>query len=212
MTFARNLAVLAVLILPMAGCLAPNGLGGQREIEDEVADTYPKIGGRAWTAVPDAPAGAVLASWQQPGEQFPEYLVQIADPWNYPHLVWRGFYTIWSLPFNPLWYPTEKPTKTWDSYVSPIQETESLDWGVPPHGGRNPTEYWASRSNSFVKDFENNWGFVKYHLFNTNSYYPPYDRWYPEQIQREKTTIHKTLDLHFFDYDWDDPFVDSYVD
>ena len=40
-----------------------------------------------------------------------------------------------------------------------------------------------------------------------NSYYPPYDRWYPEQLQGEKTTIHKVLDVHFFRYDWDNPYI-----
>jgi hypothetical protein len=47
-----------------------------------------------------------------------------------------------------------------------------------------------------------NWMFL-----NTNSEDVPYETFWCDQYPRSMTTIGKTVDLHFFNYDWDDPFL-----
>ena len=208
MKFAYTLALLALCLLPLGGCVSSvSHTGGQTELADDIEDAiHTEVAGRVAT-IPTIPAHIVGASWNDPSTRFPEYLAQVVDPYNYPHLAWRAFYTIWSLPINPVQCLTKRPMDDWNGYVSPIRETVTYDHVPTPFGGNGP-KYWASRSNNLVMHAGNIWSNVKYHFLNTNSYLPPYDRWYPEVIQGEKTMIHRTLDLHLFNFDWENPYID----
>lgn len=200
MRLAKALAVLALIVLPMTGCV------GTSELNDDIAHAGAEISGRTATAL-DGPAGAVFATWNESSTEWPYYYAQIVDPWNWSHLVWRTFHTIWTVPVNPAYHVSEGAIADYDQWVSPVRETVAFNFTPAPHGGGQGLKYWASRSDAFVNHMVNAWGTIKYTLFNTNSYYPPYDRWYPEQLQGEKTTIHRTIDTFLFRYDWDDPYV-----
>ncbi len=45
-------------------------------------------------------------------------------------------------------------------------------------------------------------------LLNTNFEYPPYETFLDDQMPRAMWTIEKTVDVHLFNYDWDDPFLE----
>ena len=209
MRICRFVAVLVLGIAPLAfmGCATSvTTTAGMNGIVDDAYDADVHMLSQTGAAL-DAPFNGVGAAWNDPQTEFPFYLTSIADPYNYPHLLWRAFYTVWTVPLNPLYHVTSEPTDDWDSYVTPIRETVSYDFSPTPHGG-DGTKYFTSRFNSHVKHFKNIGESFKYHLLNTNSMLPPYDRFYPEVWQRDKTTLHKTFDLHLFRYDWDDPYVD----
>ena len=88
-----------------------------------------------------------------------------------------------------------------------FDEARSVDYKPAPHGSGGNGDYAESWFNAQGKTACNSWNGFTYYFFNTNNAYAPYDRWYPEQLQNEWTTIHKTIDLHFFNYDWDDPYI-----
>lgn len=205
----KTFAVLTMLATcGLMGCASTiTQTTGQTELADEMYDADVHIAGSALAAV-DAPTNIVGGTWVSPQTEFPYYLTSIVDPYNYPQLLWRAFYTVWTLPFNPAYHLTEETTEEWNRHVQPIGETIAYDFTPAPHGGGDFHGYFGSRFAS-TKAHVNNIGHtIKYHFFNTNSLFPPYDRWYPDQIQQDKTTIHRSFDLHAFRYDWDDPYID----
>lgn len=202
------LALACVFMASLSGCASEAALlAGGTGIYDEAKDADGKLAGRVATAA-EAPVGGSLAGWTEPRSEFPYYAAQIVDPFNYPHLLWRAFYTVWTVELNPLYHLTEEPIEDWNRQVRPVGETVTYDYTPTPHGGMEAFKYWQSRSDAITRRFENSWYSLKYHFMNTNSNLPPYDDFYPDQIQRDKTTIHRTLDLHFFGYDWDDAYID----
>jgi hypothetical protein len=89
--------------------------------------------------------------------------------------------------------------------VSPVWETTAGDH-TPVPGNSNLDEYWKFRGNSFGDSVTHAGHTLKYLFLNTNSDLPPYDT-FGEQLQRDKTTIHKTFDTFLFGADWDDPYA-----
>ena len=205
----KTFAVLAMFAAcGLMGCASTlTQTTGQTELADEMYDADVHIIGSA-VATLDTPTNLIGAAWTDPQTEFPYYLGSLVDPYNYPQLLWRAFYTVWTLPINPAYYVTKDTTETWNSHVRPIGETIAYDFTPAPHGGGEGHKYFWSRFNSTRSHVENIGHTIKYHLFNTNSKFPPYDRWYPDQIQRDKTLIHRSVDLHVFRYDWDNPYID----
>ena len=199
--------VLLFLLGTFLGCATSiTQAGGQTDLADDAYEADTAILGRT-AMIADMPAAAVGAAWNESATEAPFYLTQIVDPFNWHHMAWRAFYTVWSIPINPLYHVTRDTTDDWDDFVSPVRETVTYDFTPTPHGG-DAMRYLASRSDSHVKHARNIGHLLKYNFLNTNSMFPPYDRWYPDQIQRDKTLIHRTFDLHLFRYDWDDPYID----
>lgn len=87
-----------------------------------------------------------------------------------------------------------------------FDETKTFEYDPIPHGEFGG-DYIESSFNNQGAHACHAWNEFAYYFFNTNSNLPPYDRWYPEQLQGEWTTIHRTIDLHFLNYDWDNPYV-----
>ncbi|MEZ6195716.1 MAG: hypothetical protein R3F20_08300 [Planctomycetota bacterium] len=202
------LALAAILIPSLTGCVAEGALlAGGTGLYDEAKAQDGVIAGRTATLA-ESPFGATGAAWVEPRSEFPYYLAQVVDPFNYPHMLWRAFYTVWTVDINPLYHLTEEPVEDWNKYVQPIGETVTYDYTPTPHGGGEAFKYWQSRSDAITSKFENSWYSLKYHFMNTNSDRWPYDNWHPGQIETDKTTMHRTIDLHFFNYDWDDAFID----
>ena len=48
---------------------------------------------------------------------------------------------------------------------------------------------------------------LTYYLLGTNCSMQPYDT-FGKQFESYGTNFRRTIDLHFFRYDWDDPYVD----
>ncbi|HGY92215.1 MAG TPA: hypothetical protein ENK43_13680 [Planctomycetes bacterium] len=209
MRITRTLVFLALAMLPAltTSCAtSTTTVTGMTKIADDAYAADEQITGDLGAAV-DAPFNAVGAVWNEPQTEFPFYLTSIVDPYNYPHMLWRAFYTVWTVPVNPLYHVTKGPVEDWDSNISPIGETISYDFNPAPHGG-DSLGYFTSRWESTRKHFRNIGETLKYHFLNTNSAFPPYDRFYPEVWQSDKTLLHRTFDIHLFRYDWDDPYID----
>ena len=199
--------VLAALTVVFAGCgTTVTTLSSHNGIVDEAYDADVQMTSYLGASLA-SPANAVGAVWNDPQTEFPFYLTSIVDPYNYPHMFWRAFYTIWTVPVNPLYHVTRGPVEDWDSYVVPVRETIAYDFTPTPHGG-HATAYFTSRFKSHAAHFQNIGNTIKYHLFNTNSSLPPYDRFYPDVWQQDKTTLHRTFDTHLWRYDWDNPYID----
>jgi hypothetical protein len=78
---------------------------------------------------------------------------------------------------------------------------------TPVPGNGNFGDYWCSRIGSHFRNMRHAAYTTKYLLLNANSDLPPYDQWYPDTLQRDLTTFHKTFDTFLFNYDWDDPYT-----
>jgi hypothetical protein len=89
-----------------------------------------------------------------------------------------------------------------------FDEAKTFDYDPIPHGdfGGDYAVSWLDNQGDHACHIGNEF---MYYFMNTNQNLPPYDRWYPEQLQGEWTTIHRTIDFHFFNYDWDNPYVDG---
>ncbi|HMS17795.1 MAG TPA: hypothetical protein PKA37_13220 [Planctomycetota bacterium] len=107
---------------------------------------------------------------------------------------------------GPLWYAVGPAIRDLDAYASPLQETVAADH-TPVPGNNNMRAYWSKRMNSHVSNVRHAGYTLKYLLLNTNSDLPPYDDFFPDQMSRDKTTIHKTLDTFLFGFDWNDPYI-----
>lgn len=107
---------------------------------------------------------------------------------------------------GPLWYVVGPAIRDLDSYASPIRETVAADH-TPVPGNNNMGAYWSRRINSHVKHARHAGYTLKYLFLNTNSDFPPYDNFFPDQLSRDKTTIHQTLDRFLFGFDWNDPYI-----
>ena len=108
---------------------------------------------------------------------------------------------------GPLWHVFGPAIEDMDSFVIPAGETTtSSHTPVPGNGDR--MGYWRSRTTSIVKGFTHAGYTMKYAFLGANSDKPPYDNYFPDVMERDKTTIHYTFDTFLFNYDWDDPFID----
>ena len=166
---------------------------------------------------------------------FPYFMFSAADPWNVlpppfgtMYVPWKLFVTaIRAFPFvtwgskgdsqgvvtfslgdqpGPLWVVIGPALSTVDSFVLPVGETVAADHTPVPHGG-DFHKYWSSRIESHRAHFTHIGNMFRHYLFGTNYDQPPYDIWFPDVMQRDKTTIHKTIDHWLFLYDWDDPYI-----
>ena len=107
---------------------------------------------------------------------------------------------------GPLWYVGGPALEDLDSFVVPAHETVAADY-TPVPGDGNMGKYWAIRANHHWSHIRHAGHTLKYILLNTNSNLPPYDNFFPDQLSRDKTTIHKTFDTFLFGFDWDDPYI-----
>jgi len=107
---------------------------------------------------------------------------------------------------GPLWYVVGPALEDLDSFVSPVEETVAADF-TPVPGNNNFGAYWATRANHHITNLQHAGYTLKYVFLNTNSNLPPYDNFFPDQMSRDKTTIHKTFDTFLFGFDWDDPYI-----
>ncbi len=191
-----GLLLLSVLLM---SCATP-----YEQLNDPAMDVTPKVTA-ALVSVADVPAAGVSASWAGTSKEFPGYFAMLVDPWNLQTFVWVAFLQIWNTPVNPFYYLIGEGDIDVGP-VKPIEETVTAHY-TPVPGGGDGGRYWRSRVVSHFRNIENSWYTLKYTFFNTNSSLPPYDSYYPDELEREKTTIHFTLDYHLFSYDWDDPYV-----
>lgn len=195
-----------------------------------VADAPAGFVGSAWAATYEQKAEDITLA------DLPGFAFGATDPWNVlppplgtMYVPWKVMVTlVRTIPFvtypkqgegcpgtvtwcsgehpGPIWYAVGPAIEDLDCYVLPVRETVANDHTPVPGHGRYGA-YWASRANSFWHTVGHAGYTMKYALLNTNSDLPPYDSWYPEQMQRSKTTIHKTFDTFLFNYDWDDPYI-----
>jgi hypothetical protein len=107
---------------------------------------------------------------------------------------------------GPLWYVVGPPIRDLDAFAAPVRETVAADH-TPVAGNNSMTAYWTKRMNSHVSHMRHAGYTLKYLLLNTNSDLPPYDDFFPDQLSRDKTTIHKTLDKFLFGFNWNDPYI-----
>lgn len=82
--------------------------------------------------------------------------------------------------------------------------SRSKDYSPAP--GDGGFAYWGYRANSFSRSWTRITDNVMYNLFNTNCAFPPYDSWC-DSFQGDMTNMMKTIDVHLFNFDWDDPYV-----
>ncbi len=160
--------------------------------------------------------------------------VMATDPWNVlppplgtAYVPWKAFVTVVrAIPFvgyptcddgckvslgcgeegGPLWYIIAPGINAVDALVSPVGE-EVTDSNSPVPGNGKFFAYWRLRNDGMRKGLVHAGNTMKYMFLNTNSNFAPYDTWYPTQMTRSKTNMHSTLDLHLFNFDWDDPFA-----
>lgn len=186
--------------------------------------------GSAWAAPYEQKAEDISLA------DLPGFAFGATDPWNVlpppfgtMYVPWKVFVTVVrTIPFvtypkageagpgtvtwvsgsnpGPVWHAIGPAINDLDSYVLPVRETVANDHTPTPGHGKYGA-YWATRANSMFHHVGHAGYTMKYLFLNTNSDLPPYDSWYPEQMQRSKTTIHKTFDTFLFNFDWDDPYV-----
>ncbi len=82
----------------------------------------------------------------------------------------------------------------------------TMDGGPVPGNNDYPDhfgKYWEAQGDHLAHAFKT---FALWSL-NTNYEYPPYETFFEDQEPRAMWTIGKTFDVHLFNYDWDDPFL-----
>jgi hypothetical protein len=186
--------------------------------------------GSAWAAPHEQKAEDITLA------DLPGFTFGVTDPWNVLPPPFGTMYVPWkvvvtlvrTIPFvtypkagegspgtvtwvsgehpGPIWYAIGPGIEDVDAYVLPVHETAAADHTPVPGHGRYG-EYWASRANAYFRTIGHAGYTLKYLLLNANSDLPPYDSWYPDAMERGKTTIHKTFDTFLFGYDWDDPYI-----
>lgn len=108
---------------------------------------------------------------------------------------------------GPVWYAIGPAIEDLDSYVVPATETVAANH-VPAPGFGDYRAYWSRRARSHLANMRHAGNTLKYLFLNANSNLPPFENWFPETMERDKTTIHYTFDAFLFNFDWDDPYID----
>jgi hypothetical protein len=196
----KALAGLLLVPLLVIGCATP-----YEKFNDPMLDTSPKMLAATYSVV-EIPAAGASAAWAGTSTQFPGYFTLLVDPWNLQTFIWIGFTELWRVPINPFYYLVDNGDQCGCGDIKAIEETVTAHY-TPVPGGGDGGRYWRARVVSNFRNFQTSWYTIKYAFLNTNSSLMPYDSYYPDELEREKTTIHYTIDYHLFGFDWDDPYV-----